>query len=136
MYAFTLPHGSKLGFTMPTTTTTPLCPKCGVNKKSGLGNCCARGGSWFQKCGDEGDTNFEHTWGDGFDACRDTDIDSGKLMQASIVESNNSSLIDHHDPMRSVSETGEERSTARRCGKVTTLTAVAMASISIFAAHV
>ena len=48
---------------------TPLCPKCGVNKKSGKGSCCARGGSWFQKCGDEGDTTFEHTWGEGMLAC-------------------------------------------------------------------
>ena len=45
-----------------TTTTvvpTPLCPNCGLNKKSGKGNCCVRGGSWFQNCGDEGDKNFD-----------------------------------------------------------------------------
>ena len=52
-----------------TVVPTPSCPKCGVNKKSGKGNCCARGGSWFQKCGDEGDTNFEHTWSEGMVAC-------------------------------------------------------------------
>ena len=46
------------------------CPKCGITNKSGLRSCCARGGAWFKKCGDPGDTNFGHTWLEGFHACR------------------------------------------------------------------
>ena len=44
------------------------CPKCGT-KKSGKLSCCARGGAWFQKCGDVGDTNFDNTWVEGVHAC-------------------------------------------------------------------
>ena len=45
-----------------------LCPKCGT-AKSGQ-SCCGRGGSWFKKCGDSGDDNFEHTWFEGITACK------------------------------------------------------------------
>ena len=62
------------------TTTTPLgmltstvvrlvCPKCGVAKKSGKRSCCARGGAWFENCGDVSDTQFDHTWAEGIKAC-------------------------------------------------------------------
>ena len=59
----------------PTTTTaftvaTTRCPKCTVANKSGQLSCCARGGAWFKKCGYPGDTNFEHTWFEGFGACK------------------------------------------------------------------
>lgn len=40
-------------------------------KKSGKRSCCVRGGAWFNKCGDAGDTQFDHTWTDGINACRD-----------------------------------------------------------------
>ena len=64
----------------PTTTTTSasavsskisskLCLKCGSIKKSGKLSCCARGGAWFKKCGDAGDSKFDHTWFDGIQAC-------------------------------------------------------------------
>ena len=46
------------------------CPKCGTTKKSGKLSCCARGGAWFKKCGDGGDTKFEHTWTEGIQACK------------------------------------------------------------------
>ena len=46
------------------------CVKCGTTGKSGALSCCARGGSWFNKCGDTGDTEFDHTWADGIHACR------------------------------------------------------------------
>ena len=54
-----------------TTATTPLitCPKC-VTNRSGKLSCCARGGAWFKKCGDVGDSNVEHTWFDGTRACK------------------------------------------------------------------
>ena len=45
------------------------CPKCGTAKKSGKYSCCARGGAWFTNCGDAGDTQFEHTWAEGVEAC-------------------------------------------------------------------
>ena len=45
------------------------CPKCGSVRKSGRLSCCARGGAWFQKCGDVADTNVGYTWAEGFRAC-------------------------------------------------------------------
>ena len=47
-----------------------LCIKCVATKKSGKGSCCARGGAWFKNCGDVGDTNFDHTWAEGIQACK------------------------------------------------------------------
>ena len=46
------------------------CRECGTIKKSGIRSCCARGGSWFKKCGDVGDTKFGHTWAEGIHACK------------------------------------------------------------------
>ena len=45
------------------------CPKCGTVKKSGKVSCCARGAAWFKKCGDADNANFDHTWGEGIQAC-------------------------------------------------------------------
>ena len=45
------------------------CTKCGTTKESGTRSCCARGGAWFEKCGDTGDTKFGHTWAEGIQAC-------------------------------------------------------------------
>ena len=28
-----------------------------------------RGGAWFKKCGDVGDSKFEHTWSEGIQVC-------------------------------------------------------------------
>ena len=47
-----------------------VCAKCGIVKKSGKLSCCARGGAWFKKCGDFGDTLFDHTWHEGIQACK------------------------------------------------------------------
>ena len=52
------------------TVTSTACPQCDTLKKSGKRSCCARGGAWFKKCGDAGDTNFDHTWTDGIQACK------------------------------------------------------------------
>ena len=55
---------------MTDTTATPhpiTCPKCATNKAGKL-TCCARGGSWFRKCGDSGD----YTWAEGLKACKDS----------------------------------------------------------------
>ena len=55
-----------------TTTIGPICFKCGSTKKSRKLSCCARGGSWFKNCGDNGDSKFEHTWVEGVQACKKT----------------------------------------------------------------
>ena len=46
------------------------CSQCGTTKKSSTLSCCARGGAWFKNCGDAGDTDFEHTWSEGIQACK------------------------------------------------------------------
>ena len=46
------------------------CAECAINKAGKL-SCCARGGAWFKKCGDAGDTQFDHTWAEGIRACKD-----------------------------------------------------------------
>merc|ERR1712013_653435 len=51
------------------TAVTSGCPTCGTNKNGKL-SCCGRGGSWFGKCGDEGDSTFDHTWIEGLSSCR------------------------------------------------------------------
>merc|ERR1719305_693079 len=52
-----------------TTTVPNTCPKCGIIKKLNKLSCCARGGAWFNKCGDGGDSKFDHTWLEGIQAC-------------------------------------------------------------------
>jgi len=52
-----------------TTVIGRVCPKCGTKKDSGKPSCCVPGGSWFKKCGNAGDSNFEHTWLEGIQAC-------------------------------------------------------------------
>ena len=61
------------------TATTPLCPKCAAIKKSGRLSCCAPGGAWFNNCGTSGNSNTDHTWVEGMQACRDmVSLASGK----------------------------------------------------------
>ena len=48
---------------------TAMCPKCGVDKDGAL-SCCFRNGAWFKKCGNPGDSKFEHTWLEGNQACK------------------------------------------------------------------
>ena len=58
---------------IPTSTAvTSICTKCGSTKRTGKHSCCARGGAWFKKCGDAGDTQFDHTWAEGIQACKRT----------------------------------------------------------------
>ena len=64
-------------FAAPPTTTKSLslassikeCPTCAKMKKSGKLSCCARGGAWFNNCGDTDDKNFDYTWGEGIQSC-------------------------------------------------------------------
>ena len=48
----------------------PACPTCGTIKQTGKLSCCAGGGAWVGKCGDPGDSSFDHTWGEGTEACK------------------------------------------------------------------
>ena len=50
-------------------STSNTCTQCGSTNKSGKRSCCARGGSWFEKCGDVGEAKFDHTWAEGIQAC-------------------------------------------------------------------
>ena len=62
-----------------TTRIAPVCPKCVIIKKSGKLSCCAPGGAWFKNCGASGNSNTEHTWGEGMQACKDAvSLISGK----------------------------------------------------------
>ena len=47
-----------------------ICTKCGITNKTGRHSCCARGGAWFKNCGDADDTQFDHTWIQGMQACK------------------------------------------------------------------
>ena len=55
----------------PKTTMRPIrtCSACGTKKLSRKHSCCAPGGAWFNKCGNPGDSTFEHTWLEGIEAC-------------------------------------------------------------------
>ena len=55
------------------------CSKCGSTKQSGKQSCCARGGAWFENCGDVGDTQFDHTWAEGIKVCE------GELLTGSLM---------------------------------------------------
>ena len=65
------------------------CAKCVVNK-AGKSTCCARGGSWFKRCGKTDDSKFEHTWDEGIKACEKPD--SG-VAQAQAMLSNQTNNI-------------------------------------------
>ena len=63
-----------------TASTSLLCSKCAISKQSGKPNCCVRGGAWFKNCGDPGDPDFDHTWFEGSQACKDSSSFSGKAQ--------------------------------------------------------
>lgn len=63
-----LPHISIAAAT--TALANSLCFKCGTLQKSGKLSCCGRGGSWYKKCGAAGNTEFDFTWHEGFQACK------------------------------------------------------------------
>lgn len=44
-----------------------VCPKCGLNKKTGKLSCCTKGGAWYKNCGNGPDA--EHSWEEGIMAC-------------------------------------------------------------------
>ena len=59
------------------------CPKCGSIKKSSKLSCCAHGGAWFKNCGDAGDRQFDHTWGEGIQACKGSSLKDWVLCHVS-----------------------------------------------------
>ena len=65
-------HLTCLHIPTPVVTTmsiSPVCPDCGIVKKSGKISCCGRGGSWFGNCGNAENTEFGHTWYEGIESC-------------------------------------------------------------------
>ena len=71
------------------------CSKCGIVKQSGKRSCCARGGAWFKKCGDVGDSDFDHTWVDGIQSCKDfvrsSSVESPSLVMLNYGQTNSQS---------------------------------------------
>ena len=65
-----IPTKSPTGTSLPVLSTTKACAKCGAINKHGALSCCAPGGAWFKNCGDAGDTQFDHTWTEGIQACK------------------------------------------------------------------
>ena len=55
-------------------STPPItsCPKCGMFAKSGRLSCCAPGGAWFKNCGGFSNSNVDHRWSEGVEACKRT----------------------------------------------------------------
>ena len=83
-------------------TTSDGCRKCGIIKKSGKRSCCARGGDWFNNCGDDGERSFGHTWAAGIQACKgfpsSSSVDSS--LQVNIHRGGNFALLRNHSDIR------------------------------------
>ena len=52
------------------TTASSACLTCGIVTKSGKLSCCARGGSWFGKCGAPSEKKRQYAWHEGIEACK------------------------------------------------------------------
>ena len=66
-------------YTFADVTTTqrslaPRCPKCAKHEKNGKISCCYKGGAWDGNCGKPGDTNFDYTWIQGVEGCKNTGL--------------------------------------------------------------
>ena len=59
----------EIGTSTSMVSSSGRCAKCGTFKNSGKRSCCARGGTWFTKCGDSDGTKLDHTWIEGIQAC-------------------------------------------------------------------
>ena len=83
------------GVTPPSTFTAakPTCSKCGT-LKTGKRSCCARGGAWFENCGNVGDDDFEYTWYEGIQACKGaTNSIPGKAQSESVLYDTNTTQL-------------------------------------------
>ena len=52
------------------TASHVVCPQCGFKRRSGKLSCCSSGGAWYKNCADRVDSNFDHTWIEGIEACK------------------------------------------------------------------
>ena len=62
----------------------PACPSCGTTTDNEP-SCCARGGTWFQKCGSKDDPDTEHTWNEGIEACKPRTV-RGNIFDEIVVD--------------------------------------------------
>ena len=87
------------------------CARCGTRKKSGQRSCCARGGAWFKKCGDLGDSKFDHTWYEGIWACKSRGNFAANMAQQLVAARQNSHGCIHcnHDRCSSQTTTGPHK---------------------------
>ena len=72
--------------------TSIVCSKCAIDQL-GKVSCCARTASWHKNCGRTGDSNFEHTWAEGFKACKHAERLSDKLNHMVINQTPTSQQI-------------------------------------------
>ena len=77
-----------------TTSIVSVCHTCGVVKKSNKRSCCARGGSWYGKCGGADNTNREHTWYEGLQACKALQSQAVMVHQQNAVEQKSTNFSD------------------------------------------
>ena len=91
---------------MTTTTSRPVCPKCGTIKKSAKTSCCGRGGSWFRNCGSAGNRNFPHTWSEGILVCK---------KQAQLNTITNTTMITHTDKAATISSNWVSQGKVHAC---------------------
>ena len=91
-----------------TEAQSAVCSKCGTIKKSGKRSCCAAGGAWFQKCGHFGESEFDHTWLEGIEACSNFAGSVFVIKQSKIVLGNQTTIVQKlHVPQQLiVSDTG------------------------------
>merc|ERR1719201_2057293 len=64
----------------------PVC-ECATFTQTGKRSCCARGGSWFQDCGNAG-AGAAHTWVEGMEACASAS-GSGEAAARDIMHGSN-----------------------------------------------
>ena len=69
------------------------CSKCGIINSFGTRSCCAYGGAWFNNCGDDGDTQLDHTWTEGIQVCKN--INKSSVETSIEVMLNNVTAIGH-----------------------------------------
>ena len=70
-----------------TMSTGPVCPECGIIKKSGRMSCCGRGGSWFGNCGNTGSAILGRTWHEGIRVCQARQFQAVKGQQLNAAQS-------------------------------------------------
>ena len=94
LFPFMFADGLKM--TSAFVPSSEVCPQCGTNKKTGKRTCCARGGSWFNNCGDVGDSTFKHTWGEGVRACQSLELVQAVLSreEATLLPRSNISILE------------------------------------------